>query len=143
MVVTETEIIVRLVAAAACGALLGFEREKIRKPAGIRTHALVTMGSALFTVMSIFGFAGSDPSRIAAGIVTGIGFLGAGAIFKSKTGVAGLTTAASLWIAAAIGVALGAGFYMIGMVVTIIAFMLLLLKKYEENIEKEILGKRK
>ncbi len=143
MAVAETEIIVRIFAAAACGALLGFEREKIRKPAGIRTHALVTMGSALFTIMSIFGFAGSDPSRIAAGIVTGIGFLGAGAIFKSKTGIAGLTTAASLWIASAIGVALGAGFYMIGLVVTAIAFVVLLSKKYEDDIVKEFFSKRR
>jgi putative Mg2+ transporter-C (MgtC) family protein len=116
-------VCVRLVVAGALGAAIGFEREWREQEAGLRTHMLVAMGAALFTMVSAFGFhdilgsSGSsvlvrlDPSRIAAQIVSGIGFLGAGAIIRNGLTVRGLTTAASLWLVAAIGMAAGADFY--------------------------------
>lgn len=101
---------VRIALATALGAFVGFERERVGKPAGVRTHGIVALGSALFTVVSIYGFEGnSDPARIAAQIVTGIGFLGAGTILHLRGSVHGLTTAATLWVTAAIGVAVGTG----------------------------------
>ena len=106
------EIAGELALAAALGILVGFERWYQAKPAGIRTHALVAMGSALFTILSAQGFgAFADPSRVASQIVTGIGFIGAGIIFLRGTSVQGLTTAAGVWVAAAIGMAVGLGFY--------------------------------
>jgi putative Mg2+ transporter-C (MgtC) family protein len=125
----QLDIALRLIVAAVFGAAIGFEREIHEHPAGMRTHLLVAFGSALFTVLSIFGFVGVlapgegsavDPSRIAAQIVTGIGFLGAGAILKLGTSVRGLTTAASLWATAAVGMAAGAGSYIIAGVGTAI-----------------------
>ncbi|HEX5450467.1 MAG TPA: MgtC/SapB family protein [Gaiellaceae bacterium] len=113
----------RLVVAGALGAVLGFERELHEREAGLRTHLMVAIGAALFTIVSAYGFddvLGSsgpsvlvrlDPSRVAAQVVTGIGFLGAGAIIRHGIGVRGLTTAASLWVAAAIGMAAGAGYW--------------------------------
>jgi putative Mg2+ transporter-C (MgtC) family protein len=117
----QLDFSVRLIVAAALGALIGMEREIHGHPAGIRTHMLVALGSALFTVLSIHGFGqgpgtGIDPTRIAAQIVTGIGFLGAGAILKDGIVIRGLTTAASLWATAAVGLAAGAGEYLIGIV---------------------------
>ncbi len=99
------EILARLVLALALGALIGLERESVEKPAGLRTHTLVTLGAALFTLISKEGFFGSgaDPARIASNIVVGIGFLGAGTIWRSGVTVTGLTTAATLWTSAAIG----------------------------------------
>jgi putative Mg2+ transporter-C (MgtC) family protein len=118
---TQLDFATRLVVAAALGALVGAEREIHGHPAGIRTHMLVALGSAIFTVMSIHGFGqgpGSpiDPTRIAAQIVSGIGFLGAGAILKDGVVIRGLTTAASLWATAAVGLAAGAGEYVIALV---------------------------
>jgi len=115
----QLDLSLRLVLAAALGALIGAEREIHGHPAGIRTHMLVALGSGLFTVLSIHGFgqgpgAGIDPTRIAAQIVSGIGFLGAGAILKDGIVIRGLTTAASLWATAAVGMAAGAGEYVIG-----------------------------
>jgi putative Mg2+ transporter-C (MgtC) family protein len=124
----------RLALAAALGGAIGFERELREREAGFRTHMLVSLGSALFTIVSAYGFhefltsgdqvVRSDPTRIAAQIVTGIGFLGAGAIIRQGVSVRGLTTAATLWVSAAIGMAAGAGYYsgaVIGTVVTLIA----------------------
>jgi putative Mg2+ transporter-C (MgtC) family protein len=119
----------RLLAAAVLGAVIGVERELSDQQAGLRTHLLVSIGSALFTVLSIYGFAsvgpqgaqGSvDPSRIAAQIVTGVGFLGAGAIIRQGISVRGLTTAASLWATAAVGLAAGAGQVVVATVATLI-----------------------
>jgi putative Mg2+ transporter-C (MgtC) family protein len=113
--------------AAVLGAAIGLEREIHEHPAGMRTHLLVSLGSAIFTVLSIYGFQGVaangvaatvDPTRIAAQVVSGIGFLGAGAILKYGTSIRGLTTAASLWTAAAIGMAAGAGEWLIAAVGT-------------------------
>jgi putative Mg2+ transporter-C (MgtC) family protein len=113
----QWEMVIRLVIAAFLGAVIGYERARAKKPAGIRTHLLVCMGAALFTVISIWGFSGNaDPSRIAAGVVVGVGFLGAGTILRQERGVAGLTTAATIWAVAAIGVAIGTGLYIAGAV---------------------------
>ena len=107
------QLTTRLLLAAALGAAVGFERELRRKPAGLRTNILITLGSALFTTMSIelAALKGGTPDRVAAQIVTGIGFLGAGAIMRHRESVHGLTTAATIWVNAAIGVAAGAGEY--------------------------------
>jgi putative Mg2+ transporter-C (MgtC) family protein len=122
----QAELAARLLLAAVLGAAIGVERELHEHPAGMRTHLLVAFGCALFTVLSIYGFenvAGTspvDPSRVAAQIVTGIGFLGAGAILKYGTSIRGLTTAASLWATAAIGIAAGTGQWILGLVGTAI-----------------------
>ena len=111
------EMVIRIVIAAFVGGIIGYERARAKKAAGIRTHLLVCMGAALFTAISIWGFSGSaDPSRLAAGVVVGVGFLGAGTILRQERGVAGLTTAAGIWAVAAIGVAIGAGLYVVGAV---------------------------
>jgi putative Mg2+ transporter-C (MgtC) family protein len=100
----------RLLLAAGLGAAIGFEREYRQKPAGLRTNILIALGSALFTILSLaIGGGGSTPDRIAAQIVTGIGFLGGGAILRSGNTVHGMTTAATIWVNAAIGMAAGAG----------------------------------
>ena len=118
-IASQIELSVRLVVAAALGLAIGFEREIHGHPAGLRTHMLVALGSALFTVLSIEGFLGEegaapvDPTRIAAQIVSGIGFLGAGAILKDGIVIRGLTTAASLWATSAVGMAAGASEYVI------------------------------
>ena len=128
----ETEILIKIVVSAVLGGLVGFEREIHRKPAGMRTHSLVCMGATLFTIMSI-NVIGGEPSRIAAGIVMGIGFLGAGMIFKSEDKVRGLTTAAELWVLAAIGLAVGIGFYFAALVTTLIVIFILIPLKYVER----------
>jgi putative Mg2+ transporter-C (MgtC) family protein len=125
----------RLLLAAALGGAIGFERELREREAGLRTHALVCVGSALFTIVSAYGFEGfltsgaqvvrADPTRIAAQIVTGIGFLGAGAIIRQGFSVRGLTTAATLWVAAAIGIASGAGYYSGAVIATAITLFTL------------------
>jgi putative Mg2+ transporter-C (MgtC) family protein len=117
----------RLVIAAALGAGVGYQREKAKRPAGLRTHALIALGAALFTVIDIFGFV-DDQAKIAAGIVSGIGFLGAGAILHKDGGiVAGLTTAASIWTVAAIGLAVGDGEYLLAVVATLLTIGILAL----------------
>jgi putative Mg2+ transporter-C (MgtC) family protein len=127
----QFDILVRLVAAALVGAGLGLERELHGHQAGMRTHMLVALGSGIFTVLSIYGFsatpgmAAPDPTRISAQIVTGIGFLGAGAIIKYGTNIRGLTTAASLWVVASLGVAAGAGAYFLAATGTLIALLAL------------------
>ncbi len=116
---TDFELIRRLLTAAVLGAALGFERELRQKAAGLRTNILIAVGSALFTVMS-YELAGdrADATRIAAQIVTGIGFLGAGAIMRTDSGVQGLTTAATVWVNAAVGVAAGGGEYHLAFIAT-------------------------
>lgn len=126
------EIILRLLLAAALGAGIGYQRERAAKAAGLRTHTLIALGAALFTVVSIFGFSGAvDPSRVAAGVVAGVGFIGAGVIFRGMRGehVAGLTTAASIWVSAAVGLATGAGLYLISVVTTLITAGILMIPK--------------
>lgn len=124
--------LVRILAAAFCGAIIGFERTKRSKEAGIRTHCIIAVGAALIMIISKYGFAdllsqagnftegtrGADPGRIAAQVVTGISFLGAGVIFKNGNTVKGLTTAAGIWAMAAVGMACGAGMYGVAFLVT-------------------------
>ncbi len=117
------ELFFSLLLAMALGALVGIEREMTHKPAGLRTHMLVSLGACLFTVVSIgFSF---DPARIAAGIVSGIGFIGAGTILAEKDKVQGITTAASLWATAAIGLTVGIGDYPLSVVVTFLVLIIL------------------
>ncbi len=124
-------MVIRLLLATALGALIGFEREYHAKEAGVRTHLLVALGACLFMILSIYGFdfmlgrdhVSFDPSRIASQVVTGIGFIGAGTIILQKQMVRGLTTAAGLWVTAAIGLACGAGMYVIAGVTTAIVLI--------------------
>ena len=122
-------MILRLLLAAALGAIIGYQRERAGKAAGLRTHTLICVGAALFTIASLYGFgANADPARVAAGIVAGIGFLGAGAIIRTGEGiVAGLTTAATIWAVAGIGLAAGAGLYLASAVTTALILIVLFL----------------
>ena len=124
---TQIELTLRLVVALLLGAVIGWERELQRMPAGFRTHALVALGSAIFTIVSAYAFTGplSDPTRIAAQIVSGVGFLGGGAILHYGGTVRGLTTAASLWAVAAVGMASGAGLFVIATVSTVLVIVAL------------------
>jgi putative Mg2+ transporter-C (MgtC) family protein len=133
---SQTDLLLRLLLAAALAGALGVERELTEQPAGVRTHILVGLGSALFAVVSAFGFqgiAGSGPApavrvditRVASQIVVGIGFLGGGAIIKYGGSVRGLTTAASLWVTAAIGTAIGLGALVLGSATTLITLLAL------------------
>jgi putative Mg2+ transporter-C (MgtC) family protein len=117
------ETFLSLLLAVALGAIVGVEREMTHKPAGLRTHMLVSLGACLFTVVSV-GF-DVEPARIAAGIVAGIGFIGAGTIWAEKDKVKGITTAASLWATAAIGLTAGIGDYLLAVVVTILVVIIL------------------
>ena len=128
--ITDNETLLRLVIAALIGGIIGFERGKVHKPAGLRTHMLVSIGSALFTILSFKIFV-EDPARIIAGIVTGIGFLGAGTIFRAKEHVKGLTTAASLWAVSAVGIGVGLGEYLLVVVSTVIILLVLELNRIE------------
>jgi putative Mg2+ transporter-C (MgtC) family protein len=128
---TELEMISRLFLAVGLAALIGLERQHAGKAAGLRTHLLVCIGAALFTIASIYGFGeGGDAARVAAGIVAGIGFLGAGAIISTREGIlVGLTTAASIWAVAAIGLAAGAGLYILAAVATLVVIIVLRIPK--------------
>ena len=127
------EMILRFLLAVALGAGIGFQRERSGKAAGVRTHILVSSGAALFTLVSIYGFTGAtvDISRVAAGVVVGVGFIGAGVILRGarEEEVAGLTTAATIWVTASIGLAAGAGMYVISVIATAIITGILLLPK--------------
>ena len=127
----DFELIFRLLLAVGVGSLIGFEREAKSRPAGLRTHMLVSLGAAIFSMISL-SFE-EDPTRIAAGIVTGIGFLGAGSIISSKQKVRGLTTAATLWIVAAIGLSIGTGFYVVGVTSAVMVFLILQLGHVEKR----------
>lgn len=125
--VSNLEIILRLLSSAIVGGIIGIEREAHNRPAGFRTHILVTMGAALIMLVSTQGFPGVegkfDPSRVAAQVVSGVGFLGAGTIIITGHEIKGLTTAASLWVCAGVGLAIGAGFYLGGLVTALIVFI--------------------
>jgi putative Mg2+ transporter-C (MgtC) family protein len=129
----QGEMLARLLVASALGALVGFERHQADKPAQTRDHLLVALGSSVFTVASIFGFGPGDPGRVAAQIVTGIGFLGAGVIIRQGATIVGVTTAASIWVAAAIGLAVGAGLYVVGLVAALISVLALRLRHLHEQ----------
>ncbi|KJS02899.1 MAG: MgtC/SapB transporter [Peptococcaceae bacterium BRH_c4a] len=119
---TDLELIIRLALAFILGSLFGLEREKRHKPAGLRTHTLVCLGAALFTIAGTYGFPVADstsaikdydPARVAAQIVSGVGFIGGGIIFKEHDHVQGITTAASIWLTAGLGMGIGAGLYIL------------------------------
>lgn len=133
----------RLLLAMALGGVVGWQREITEKPAGFRTHILVCVGAALFTLISAVGFfgTGADPARVASNIVVGIGFLGAGTIWRTAGSVQGLTTAASLWTVAAIGTAAGVGYYFGAIAATAIVMgVLTLLKIFEVRIPRHGVG---
>jgi putative Mg2+ transporter-C (MgtC) family protein len=126
--ISTLEILIRLVIAAVCGSVIGYQREITERPAGFRTHVLVCIGSTLIMMVSIYPFGDAsrvDPTRIAAQVVTGIGFLGAGTIIRQGSIVRGLTTAASLWTIAGVGLAVGAGFYSAALLTTALVFVVL------------------
>ena len=129
---SEWEILLRVVLAAIAGGLIGFDRAERNKPAGVRTHMLVAMGAALAVGVSVIvveetavAEARADAVRVAAGVITGVGFLGAGAILRGPQGVSGLTTAAGIWVTAAIGIAFGFGTYIVAVGATIVAFLII------------------
>jgi putative Mg2+ transporter-C (MgtC) family protein len=131
------QLILRLLLAAGLGAAIGIERELRRKPAGLRTNILIALGAALFTTLSIEIGRGGSPDRIASTIVTGVGFLGAGAIMRHGSSVQGMTTAATIWVNAAVGVAVGAGDYAMASLATLITLIVLaLLGPLEEYFER-------
>lgn len=130
----DLEMVLRLVLAVFLGGVIGFQREWSGKEAGLRTNMLVCLGSALFTILSIYAFGGSDPARIAAGIATGIGFIGGGVILHRDGGeVKGLTSAAIIWMVAAIGMAAGAGMYYLALAVTILGSIVLMLPHFHRH----------
>ena len=135
------EFIIRLFVASLIGAIIGFERKYRAKGAGVGTHVLVAIGAALFMIVSQHGFAGAnrfDAARVAAGVVSGIGFLGGGIILKQQNRVSGLTTAAGLWVTAAMGLAIGSGLYILAGSCALIV----LIWSYITNILTYKLGKR-
>jgi putative Mg2+ transporter-C (MgtC) family protein len=141
--ITPLAVLGRLILAIILGGLIGFEREVKKRSAGLRTHVLVSLGSCLIMLTSLYVFdiykdiATLDPARIAAGIITGIGFLGAGAIIRSGEAVKGLTTAASLWLVAGIGMGIGCGFYLASLITAVLAIaVLFFLGQLEKVISK-------
>jgi len=135
----QLELCVRITVAASLSLLVGLEREWQGQPAGLRTHMLVGLGAALFTVLSLFAFAEGDPGRVAAQIVAGIGFLGAGSIIqrRERNTPHGLTTAAGIWAVAAIGMACGAGAYVLGVFSTaLILFVLVGLAGVSQRVRR-------
>ena len=137
----ELQLAGRLAVGLVLGAVIGLEREFHRQPAGFRTHSLVALGAALFTIVSAYGFAGSsvDPTRIAAQIVSGIGFIGAGTILQYRGNIRGLTTAASLWSVAAVGMAAGAGLLAMAAIGTaLILVVLYLLDRVEAFVTRHL-----
>ena len=125
-----SEVALRLVFAVIAGGLIGLEREVVHKPAGVRTHMLVSLGSALFVIITLDSVPG-EVARIIAGIATGVGFLGAGTIFKAKDDVHGLTTAASIWAVAAVGLTIGLGYYVTMLISVFLILAVLQLNKLE------------
>ena len=141
MPLTDGQILVRLLLAAGIGGLLGAEREMRRKSAGFRTNILIAVGSCVFTIVGI-SFGSGDPGRVTAQIVTGIGFLGAGAIMHSGDSVRGMTTAAMIWVNAALGAAAGLGqFRLVLLAGALTLAVLLILAPIERSIERSVLDR--
>ncbi len=145
--ITFTQVVMRMMLAVVLSSAVGIERELRHRGAGLRTHILVGLGSALIMLTSMYVFdiynniANIDPTRIAAGIVTGIGFLCAGTIIRYGEAVKGLTTAASLWVTSGVGMAVGCGFYSAAITVTVLALAVLtLLRRFEKRLGKEGAG---
>lgn len=146
--ITISSAVFKLILSLIAGGLVGLNREQHKQPAGFRTHILICVGATLLMMLSIyipqvyFDFKNGDPSRIAAQVVSGIGFLGAGAIIRMGSNVRGLTTAASIWLMSAIGLAIGAGLYVIAFVTVIIAlFTLILLERWEKRYFPQVIMK--
>ncbi|MFH1413415.1 MAG: MgtC/SapB family protein [Candidatus Omnitrophota bacterium] len=140
---TDNQVILRLILSVVLSGFIGLERQVRRRYVGLRTHILLCLGSCLIMLTSLYVFdiykdkVPLDPARIAAGVITGIGFLGAGTIIRDKERVKGLTTAASLWVVAGIGLAVGVGFYLASIVTTILALVVLyFLRRAEQVIER-------
>jgi putative Mg2+ transporter-C (MgtC) family protein len=138
--ITVSSSVIKLFLSLLAGGLIGFNRERHKQPAGLRTHILICMGSALLMILSIyipqtyFDFKNGDPGRIAAQVVSGIGFLGAGAIIRLGTNVRGLTTAASIWLISAVGLSIGAGLYIVALCVVVFAlFTLVIIERLEHR----------
>ena len=142
--ITEIEMIIRLCLGFAAGGIIGFERSSRRQIAGLRTHILIALGATCLMLLSIWvpqkfiSLKNGDPGRIAAQVVSGIGFLGAGAIIRLGNNVKGLTTAASLWLVAAIGMLIGAGMYIVAAAAEVLGFVTLTLL---ERVERKIFPK--
>lgn len=142
--VSNLQVVIRLVLSVILGGFIGLERQMHRRTAGLRTHILVSLGSCLIMLTSLYIFAiykneaSVDPARIAAGVITGIGFLGAGTIIRDRAGVKGLTTAASLWVVAGIGLSAGCGFYSASIVTTLLALTALF---FLRHIEEKMFGR--
>jgi len=142
---TDFQIMIRLLLALVLSGLIGFERQIHRRTAGLRTHILVCIGSCLIMLTSLYVFdiyssrVDMDPTRIAAGVITGIGFLGAGAIIRAQEGIRGLTTAASLWVVAGIGLAIGCGFYTAGLFTAMLTLIVLF---FLRDLESKVLDKK-
>ncbi|GHV52549.1 methyltransferase [Spirochaetia bacterium] len=146
--ITEIDMIIRLVLGALAGAIIGFERASRRQVAGMRTHVLISTGATLLMILSIWlpqeyiGLKNGDPGRIAAQVVSGIGFLGAGAIIRLGNNIRGLTTAASLWLIAAVGMAIGAGMFTAAAVTEVISLLtLIVLDKFEKQVFPSVRNK--
>ncbi|MCX5707010.1 MAG: MgtC/SapB family protein [Candidatus Omnitrophica bacterium] len=137
---TDAQIILRLLLTVTLSGLIGLERQLHKRTAGLRTHILVALGSCLIMLTSLYVFdiykeiAKLDPARIAAGVITGIGFLGAGTIIRDREGVRGLTTAASLWVVAGIGLAVGCGFNKAAIYATVLAVIVLFFLRFAEGL---------
>jgi|YelNatPaOPRAMG01_1025707.scaffolds.fasta_scaffold01978_16 putative Mg2+ transporter-C (MgtC) family protein len=141
--ISDIEIVIRLFLSILLGGLIGWEREREEKPAGLRTHILVCLGSTLIMIVSAYGFPGrspSDPGRIAAQVITGIGFIGAGTILRTGITIKGLTTAASIWTVAGIGLAIGVGLYLPAILTTFLVVATLMVAV---RIEVAITGSHK
>lgn len=140
-------LIMRLIVSCVCGGFIGLERSRRQKDAGIRTHLIVALGSALAMIVSKYGFFDllefeglrADASRIASNVITGVGFLGAGVIFIKDVSIKGLTTAAGIWSTAAVGLAVGSGMYTIGIAATVLMIIMqLILHKYLTKLERTV-----
>ncbi len=138
----QTTLLLRIASAVLFGFMLGFEREITGKFAGLRTHILVSVGSAVFTLLSIHGFKYmtaeglvgiNDPARVAAQIITGIGFIGAGTVMRQGTNISGITTAATLWVSAAVGMACGCGMFFLATIATVASLIVLTLIRHFER----------
>jgi putative Mg2+ transporter-C (MgtC) family protein len=149
--ISDGEVVLRLILSAVAGGIVGMEREASNRPAGLRTHILVTLGSTLIMLISMYGFqglgadhSGGEPARLAAQVVSGIGFLGAGTILRTGNNIRGLTTAASIWVCGGIGLAIGNGYYLGGVATTIIVLFSLrslgFLHKKESKCQDKLLS---
>jgi putative Mg2+ transporter-C (MgtC) family protein len=139
--IAEVQVVLRLVLSVILCGIVGLEREIHGSPAGLRTHILVGLGSALAMLVSVYGFSSGDPSRLAAQVIPGIGFIGAGTIMRHGGDIKGLTTAATLWLSAMIGLAVGNGYYVGAVTVTVLSLLVLIFLRYlESKISKKVLS---